>query len=95
MACKLADLLQGAAVVELLEKGPQCLPNAKAFNRNQALQALQRRDVRLRCHCQVLMVAANELQLQQEGADLEVSEGAGVMKGDQAAVVASVDAGAD
>ncbi|NCY14124.1 MAG: NAD(P)/FAD-dependent oxidoreductase [Synechococcaceae bacterium WB8_1A_041] len=70
LACKLADLLQGAAVVELLEKGPQCLPNAKAFNRNQALQALQRRDVRLRCHCQVLMVAANELQLQQEGADL-------------------------
>ena len=69
LACKLADLLKGFAVVELLERGPQCLANAKAFNRQQALLALQRLDVRLRCNCEVLSVGAHELQLNQEGSE--------------------------
>jgi NADH dehydrogenase len=63
LACKLADQLQGAALVELLERSPQCLGNGKAFNREQALLALQRRDVRLRCQCQVLSVDADGLEL--------------------------------
>lgn len=66
LACKLADLLNGAATVELIERGERCLPNAKAFNRAQAELALQRRDVRLRCRCSVESVADKQLHLKLE-----------------------------
>jgi NADH:ubiquinone reductase (non-electrogenic) len=64
LACKLADMLAGTAVVELIEQGPLPLPQARAFNREQATQALQRRDVRLRCNCQVLEVGSDQIRLQ-------------------------------
>lgn len=64
LACKLADSLEGAAVVELIERGSNLLPAAKAFNREQAKQALQRKDVRLRCNAQVMEVTADHLELQ-------------------------------
>jgi len=63
LACKLADLLAGAAVVELIEQGPMPLAQARAFNREQATLALQRRDVRLRCNCQVLEVGSDQIRL--------------------------------
>ena len=64
LACKLADCLEGAALVELVEQGSTLLPAAKAFNREQAKQALQRKDVRLRCNAQVMEVTADHLELQ-------------------------------
>ncbi len=64
LACKLADELAGAAVVELIEQGPTTLAQARAFNREQALLALQRRDVRLRCQCRVLEVGSDQISLQ-------------------------------
>jgi NADH dehydrogenase len=64
LACKLADMLAGAAVVELIEQGPLALPQARAFNREQASHALQRRDVRLRCNCRVLEVGSEQIRLQ-------------------------------
>ncbi len=64
LACKLADCLEGAAVVELVEQGSTLLPNAKAFNREQAQRALQRKDVRLRCRSQVMAVSAHQLEIQ-------------------------------
>jgi NADH dehydrogenase len=64
LACKLADLLAGAAVVELIEQGPMPLAQARAFNREQASLALQRRDVRLRCNCRVLAVGNDQISLQ-------------------------------
>jgi NADH dehydrogenase len=63
LACKLADLLAGSAVVELIEQGSSLLPHARAFSREQALLALQRRDVRLRCHSRVTAVSAHHLDL--------------------------------
>ena len=66
LACKLADLLEGSATVELIERGPQCLPQAKAFNRAQAELALQRRDVRLRCHCAVTALEQGTVTLKLE-----------------------------
>jgi NADH:ubiquinone reductase (non-electrogenic) len=63
LACKLADMLEGAAVVELIEQGPQALPQARAFNREQAVRALQARDVRLRTGTRVQAVGADRLQL--------------------------------
>jgi NADH dehydrogenase len=63
LACKLADLLQGAAVLELIEQGPELLPLARSFNREQARSALLRRDVRLRTHTRVLAVKPGRLQL--------------------------------
>jgi demethylphylloquinone reductase len=64
LACKLADMLAGAAVVELIEQGPMPLPQSRAFNREQASIALQRRDVRLRCNCRVLEVGSDQIRLQ-------------------------------
>ena len=63
LACKLADELEGSAVVELLEQGPTVLPQARSFNREQALLALQRRDVRVRTNTAVLAVGADHLTI--------------------------------
>ena len=63
LACKLADQLQGSTIVDLIEQGPGLLPQAKAFNREQAEQALQRRDVRLRTHTRVEAVQPGGLTL--------------------------------
>lgn len=63
LACKLADMLQGAALVELIEQGGVILPASRAFSRDQALRALQRRDVRLRTGTRVLTVEADGVQL--------------------------------
>jgi NADH dehydrogenase len=64
LACKLADSLEGAAVVELIERGSNLLPTAKSFNREQAKLALQRKDIRLRCHTEVVAVGNDHLELQ-------------------------------
>ena len=63
LACKLADLLAGAALIELLEQGPELLPSGRSFNREQALAALQRRDVRLRTGTAVKAVGSDHLIL--------------------------------
>jgi len=63
LACKLADLLAGAAVLELIEQGPELLPQARSFNRDQARSALLRRDVRLRTQTRVLAVEPGRIQL--------------------------------
>ncbi|MEB3322755.1 MAG: FAD-dependent oxidoreductase [Synechococcaceae cyanobacterium] len=63
LACKLADLTAGSAVIELIEQGPVALPRSPAFNREQAQLALRRRDVRLRTHTQVTAVEPDRLLL--------------------------------
>ncbi|MCP9932181.1 FAD-dependent oxidoreductase [Cyanobium sp. AMD-g] len=63
LACKLADMAEGSAVIELIEQGPQLLPQARAFNREQAGLALRRRDVRLRLRTQVEAVEAEAINL--------------------------------
>jgi NADH dehydrogenase len=63
LACKLADMVDGSAVIELIEQGPQLLSQARAFNREQAALALRRRDVRLRTRTQVEAVEAESITL--------------------------------
>ena len=63
LACKLADLAGDCAVIELIEQGRTHLPRAKAFNREQALKALQTKDVRLRTHTRVMEVTPDGLTL--------------------------------
>ncbi|MCT0247636.1 NAD(P)/FAD-dependent oxidoreductase [Synechococcus sp. CS-205] len=63
LACKLADLLRGSTVIELIEQGADLLPQAKAFNREQARSALLRRDVRLRTQTRVLALEPGRLLL--------------------------------
>lgn len=63
LACKMADLVGDCAVIELIEMGGTHLPGARAFNREQALLALQRKDVRLRLHTRVVAVRADGLTL--------------------------------
>lgn len=72
LACKLADELDGSAVVELLEQGPTVLPQARSFNREQALLALQRRDVRVRTATAVQAVGADHLSIGPAGETLPV-----------------------
>jgi NADH dehydrogenase len=66
LACKLADLLQEAALVELIEQGEELLPAARSFNRDQARQALLQRDIRLRTGTRVTEVSATTLSLQRD-----------------------------
>ncbi|MCT0219263.1 FAD-dependent oxidoreductase [Synechococcus sp. CS-1329] len=63
LACKLADLLGGSTVIELIEQGADLLPQARAFNREQARSALLRRDIRLRTHTKVLGLEPGRLEL--------------------------------
>jgi len=64
LACKLADLLQGAAVVELIEQGEDLLPGSRSFNRDCAREALLKRDIRLRTGTRVISVEPTSLNLQ-------------------------------
>jgi NADH dehydrogenase len=63
LACKLADLTAGKALVELIEQGETLLPSSRAFNREQAKLSLQRRDVRVRTRTQVMEVGSDRLLL--------------------------------
>lgn len=68
LVCKLADLLAGSGTtLELIEQGPRLLPQGRAFNREQAEQALCRRDVRLRTNSRVAAVTADHLELEGAG----------------------------
>ena len=63
LACKLADLLQGDALIELIEQGSVPLPTCRSFHREQAELALRRRDVRLRCQTRVTAVGSDSITL--------------------------------
>ncbi|MCY3536577.1 MAG: FAD-dependent oxidoreductase [Synechococcus sp. SB0678_bin_12] len=67
LACKLADLLAGHALIELVEQGDDILAGSREFNRQQALAALRQRDVLVRCQSRVQMVAADHLTLLVQG----------------------------
>lgn len=67
LACKLADLLAGKALIALIEQRKEILPGSREFNRQQALEALQQRDVALRCQSRVQEVAAGHLTLLAQG----------------------------
>jgi NADH dehydrogenase len=64
LACKLADMAGDSTVIELIERGSGLLPGGRAFNREQALRALQHRDVRLRIHSRVIAVQPDRLELE-------------------------------
>ncbi|MEB3256094.1 MAG: FAD-dependent oxidoreductase [Synechococcaceae cyanobacterium] len=66
LACKLADLAGGSALVELIEQGERLLPHNRGFSREQAEQALRRRDVRLRTRTRVTAVEPDRIQLVSE-----------------------------
>ncbi|MCY4236071.1 MAG: FAD-dependent oxidoreductase [Cyanobacteria bacterium MAG CAR2_bin_4] len=67
LACKLADLLAGQALIELIEQGDGILAGSREFNRQQALAALQKRGVLVRCQSRVQTVAADHLTLLVQG----------------------------
>ena len=63
LACKVVDLLNGAASVQLIELGDQILPRSKAFNREQAEKALHKRDVTIHLNTRVESVSASSVRL--------------------------------
>ena len=71
LACKLADMAGSGITVELIERGPAVLPQARAFNREQALMALRRRHVLLRLQTTVTAVLADSIQLQHHPCDAD------------------------
>ena len=68
LACKVVDILNGAASVQLIELGDQILPRSKAFNREQAEKALHKRGVTIQLNTRVESVSATAVTLNgQEG----------------------------
>ena len=63
LACKLADLLDGAAALHLIEMGSSILPNSTAFNREQASVALERRNITVHLNTAVTAVEAERVLL--------------------------------
>ena len=63
LACKLADLLEGSALVHLIEIGDEILPHSRSFNRARAQAALERRQVRLHLNTKVTAVTETQVQL--------------------------------
>ena len=63
LACKLVDMLNGAATVQLVELGDQILPRSKAFNREQAEKALKKRGVTVHLNTKVESVTATSVML--------------------------------
>ena len=63
LACKLFDMLDGAAAIQLVELGEQILPRSRAFNREQAQQALQKRGITVRLNTRVDAVSPTSVNL--------------------------------
>ena len=63
LACKLADLIEGAASIRLVEMGDEILPSSTAFNREKAQAALERKGVVVQLNTSVSEVQANSAVL--------------------------------
>ena len=67
LACKLADMLEGAARIHLIEMGERILPNSASFNRERAAAALERREVCLHLNTAVTAVHADRVRFKDGG----------------------------
>ena len=63
LACKLADLLEGSALIHLIEVGDEILARSRSFNRTKAQAALERRQIRLHLNTSVTAVTDTQVQL--------------------------------
>ena len=63
LACKLADLIEGAASIRLVEMGDEILPGSTAFNREKAQAALERKGVVVQLKTSVSEVQASSAVL--------------------------------
>ena len=59
LACKIADLIDGAASVRLVEMGDEILPGSTAFNREKAQAALERKGVVVQLNTSVSAVTSS------------------------------------
>ena len=67
LACKMADLLEGAARLHLIEMGETVLANNAAFNRERAAAALEKRDVTVHLNTAVTAVHPDRVELTDGG----------------------------
>ena len=67
LACKLADMLEGAARIHLIEMGDGILPSSASFNRERAAAALERREVCLHLNTTVSEVHADRVRFKDGG----------------------------
>ena len=63
LACKMADLLEGAARLHLIEMGDTILAGNAAFNRERAVAALEKRDVTVHLRTAVTVVHSDRVKL--------------------------------
>lgn len=66
LACKLADMLDGAARIHLIEMGDEILPNSASFNRERAAAALERREVCLHLNTAVTKVHTDRVRFKDD-----------------------------
>ena len=63
LACKISDLLKDRVAIYLVDKGDKILPNSKSFNREKAIEAIDKRNISVYLNYYIKSVNATLLDL--------------------------------
>ena len=63
LACKIADLVDDSIEIFLVEKGEKVLPNSQSFNREKAIDAMSKRNIKIYLEYSIKSVNKNFLEL--------------------------------
>ncbi len=63
LACKISDLIKDRVEIYLVDKGDKILPNCKSFNREKAIDAIHKRNIRVYLNYYIKSVDKTFLQL--------------------------------
>ncbi len=63
LACKISDLIKDKIEIYLVDKGDKILPYCKSFNREKAIEAIGKRNIRVYLNCYIKCVEKTFLEL--------------------------------
>ncbi len=63
LACKISDLIKGRVEIYLVDKGDEILSNCKSFNRDKAIDAIGKRNIRLYLDCYIKSIDKTSLEI--------------------------------
>ncbi len=63
LACKISDLIKGRIEIYLVDKGDKILPNSKSFNREKAIDAIGKKNIKIYLDCYIKSVDKNFVEL--------------------------------
>ncbi len=67
LACKISDLIKGRIEIYLVDKGDKILPSCKSFNRDKAIEAIGKRNIRVYLDCYIKSVDKTFVELSSTG----------------------------